>query len=347
MPAMKVLIAGLGSVGQRHARNLRRLLGDRVELLAWRVRGRRQVLGAGATASSPEDEYGIRTFARLDEALAERPLAVIVANPTANHVETAQAAADAGCHLFIEKPLGHRWEGIEALQRSVQGRGLVAMVGYQMRYHPALLRLREWLAAGEIGRQVSARLDFGEYLPGWHPYEDYRESYAAVRAMGGGVLLTQIHEFDYAVWLWGMPERVYAAGGQFTDLELDVEDVVSVTLEYPAGAAIRLVHVHLDYLRRPPVRGCEILGQSGRLSADLRSGAVTRLAIDGTVNAERVEVDRDEMFINELRHFLECLEGRAQPRPDLAEGALSLRIALAAQQSLASRQPVEMASQAG
>lgn len=340
---MKVLIAGLGSVGQRHARNLRRLLGDRVELLAWRVRGRQQVLGAGDTTRRPEDEYGIRTFARLEDALTERPLAVIVANPTASHIETAQAAADAGCHLFIEKPLGHRWDGIEALRRSVQDRGLVAMVGYQMRYHPALLWLRERLAAGEIGRQVSARLDFGEYLPGWHPYEDYRESYAAVRALGGGVLLTQIHEFDYAVWLWGLPERVYAAGGHLTDLDVDVEDVVSVTLEYPLGAPIRLVHVHLDYLRRPPVRGCEVLGHAGRLSADLRTGDVKQVAVDGTIVSERLEVDRDEMFVGELRHFLECLSGRERPRPDLAEGALSLRIALAAQQSLVRRQPVDIA----
>ncbi len=339
---MKVLIAGLGSVGQRHARNLRRLLGDRVELLAWRVRGRQQVLGAGDTTRRPEDEYGIRTFAKLADALNERPMAVIVANPTASHLATAQAAADAGCHLFIEKPLGHQWDGIEALQRSVQDRGLVAMVGYQMRYHPALLRLRERLAAGEIGRPVSARLDFGEYLPGWHPYEDYRESYAAVRALGGGVLLTQIHEFDYAVWLWGMPERVYAAGGHLTDLELDVEDVVSVTLEYPASAPIRLVHVHLDYLRRPPVRACEVLGHAGRLRADLRTGDVTHVAIDGTVQQERLDVDRDEMFVGELQHFLECLAGRARPRPDLAEGSLSLRIALAAQQSLARRQPVDI-----
>lgn len=340
---MKVMIAGLGSVGQRHARNLRRLLGDRVELLAWRVRGRQQVVGTTTTTRGPEEEYGIRTFAKLEDALAERPLAVIVANPTACHIQTAQAAADAGCHLFIEKPLGHEWHGIEALQRSVQSKGLVATVGYQMRHHPALLRLRERLAAGDIGRQVSARLDFGEYLPGWHPYEDYRESFAAVRALGGGVLLTQIHEFDYAVWFWGLPERVYAAGGQLTDLEVDVEDVVSVTLEYPAAAPIRLVHVHLDYLRRPPVRGCEVFGESGRLAANLRTGDVSHMAVDGTVTNECMGADRDQMFVAELQYFLDCLAGSAQPQPDLTEGAMSLRIALAAQQSLALHQPVDIA----
>ena len=189
---MKILITGLGSIGQRHARNLRTILGDRAELIAWRTRN---------LELPPELSGAVRQVPDLAAALSEQPDAVFITNPSSMHLPVAQAAADAGCALFIEKPLAHTWEGVERLIQTVERRGSVAMLGYQMRFHPGLRRLKTLLHAGAIGRTVSARLDFGEYLPDWHPYEDYRESYAARRSLGGGVLLSQIHEFDYLCWL--------------------------------------------------------------------------------------------------------------------------------------------------
>ena len=332
---MKILITGLGSIGQRHARNLKALLGDSVELIAWRTR----------SLELPADLSGaIRQVPDFDAALRERPDAVFVTNPSARHLAVAQAAADAGCGLFIEKPLADTWDGVERLIDTAERRGSVAMVGYQMRFHRGLRRLKALLHDGAIGRVVSARLDYGEYLPGWHPYEDYRESYAAKRSLGGGVLLSQIHEFDYLYWLWGMPERLYATGGRLTSLETDVEDFVVTQFEYGADASIAVVTVHLDYLRRPPVRTCEVIGEDGRIALNLLDGRILRTTPSGAVSVEDFAFDRNDLFIDETRHFLACMAGTEIPTASLRDGAMSLKLALGARQSLVTRAPVDFAS---
>ena len=330
---MKILITGLGSIGQRHARNLRTILGDRAELIAWRARN----------LELPPDLSGVvREVPDLAAALSERPDAVFITNPSSMHLPVAQAAADAGCALFIEKPLAHTWDGVERLIETVERLGAVAMIGYQMRFHPGLRRLKELLNGGAIGRTISARLDFGEYLPGWHPYEDYRDSYAARRSLGGGVLLSQIHEFDYLCWLWGVPERLYASGGRLTSLEVDVEDFVVAQLEYAAGAAIAVATVQLDYLRRPAVRTCEVIGEDGRITVNLLDGRLVRTTTEGAVAAEECDFDRNDLFVDEVRHFLACVDGAETPMATLRDGAMSLKLALAARESLVSRAPVDI-----
>lgn len=289
---------------------------------------------------TPESLYRIRSFGSLTDALAERPDAVIVANPSSEHLPVASAAVDAGCHVFIEKPLADRWEGIEDLQLRVERAGLVAMVGYHFRFHPALQVVQRMLAEQAIGRLLAARFTMGEFLPGWHPYEDYRESYAATRALGGGALLTQIHELDMAAWFWGAPSRVFAGGGRLSSLEIDVEDVASVLLEYPRAHGSFPVHVQIDYLQRPPVRGFEIVGEGGRLAVDVLAGAVTQTRTDGSLALHDLSIPRNDMYLAEMRHFLACLAGREFPAVPLSVGAISLRMALAAKASLQTGSPV-------
>jgi predicted dehydrogenase len=341
---VKVLLAGLGSVGQRHARNLRTILGDDVDLLAYRVRGGGRVLGDLASTATPESALGVRRFGDLEAALRERPDAVFVTNPTALHLGVAQAAAEAGCHLFVEKPLAASWTGVEQLLATVERQRLVTMVGNQLRFHPGLRALRELLRADAIGRLLSVQIEFGEYLPAWHPWEDYRESYAARRDLGGGVLLSQIHDIDYACWLFGLPARVYAVGGHLSSLDVDVEDVASVTLQCRYDGRPLPVHLHMDYLQRPPVRTCRVIGEDGRLLFDERAGTLTRTDVDGRVTEQRVMVERNDLFLAELQHFLACLAGREKPEVDLRAGAETLRVALAARASIERGTPVELAN---
>jgi predicted dehydrogenase len=295
---VKILLAGLGSIGRRHARNLRALLGDELELLAYRVRGEGDL----------DAEYGLRSFADLDEALAQEPDAVFVTSPASEHVSVALAAARAGCHLFVEKPLSHSLDGVEELIGLVEEQGRVGMVGYQLRFHPSFRRFQEFVAAETV---LAAEFEVGEYLPDMHPWEDYRRLNYSRRDQGGGVLLQFSHDFDLAHGLFGMPRRVFAVGGKRSDLEIDVEDTASTLLDY-GGLA---VHVLQDFVRRPPVRSYELIG-----------GTRTETWDDS--------VDRNELFLAELRHFLACLEGREQPVVDLRAGADVLRIALAASRSL-------------
>ncbi|HVU37718.1 MAG TPA: Gfo/Idh/MocA family oxidoreductase [Opitutales bacterium] len=339
---MKLLFCGLGSIGQRHLRNVRTLLGDSVEVLAWRSRGTSPVLNADMTVRAGaelEQTYNLRSFAKLEAALAEKPDAVFITNPNTLHLPVALAAAKAGCHLFVEKPISHSMDGMAELIAEVEHRRLTALVAYQFRFHPGLQKVKACLTQGGLGKLAAAQVVNAEYLPDWHRYEDYRGTHPARRELGGGCLRIQTHELDYVLWLFGLPKKVFAVGGHLSGLEVNVEDSVGLLLEYPRpGGGALPVYVHLDYLQRPPQRSCEIVGDAGRLRYDYYANQIEFHEL--AQPAPRIErfdgFKRENMFLDELRHFFACIEGREQPVVDLREGCRSMAIAAAASRSLES-----------
>lgn len=338
---------GLGAIGQRHLRNLHALTGPDLEVLAYRVRRLPHVVTDRLEVddrSNVEECYGIRVFDDLDQALKRRPDLVLVCNPSSLHVPVALRAARAGCHLFLEKPLSHTLESVPELIEAVESRGLVALVGYQMRFHPCLRRLRDALRAGTVGRVVAVRMEVGEYLPGWHAYEDYRQSYAARPELGGGAMLSQIHEMDAIYWLFGLPERVFAIGGHLSRLEIDVEDTASTLMQCRIDGRAVPVHLHQDYLQRPPARGCQVIGDAGKVVVDLRAPGITIYGGDGQVveQAAFADFQRNQLFRDEMAHLLACLRGEQAPAVTVRDGAQSLRMALAAKESIETGRVVEL-----
>src|SRR5512138_2306277 len=257
---MKILIAGLGSIGRRHFRNLIALGEKDIVLLRTRK------------ATLPDDELaGYPVETNLEEALRKhKPEAVIVSNPTALHLDVAIPAARTGCAILLEKPISHSTERLDQLKETVEKSGSKVLVAFQFRFHPGLLRARQWIEGGEIGRILSAHVQFGEYLPAWHPWEDYRQGYAARADLGGGVVLTQCHSLDYLPWLVGDVSSVWGFTGKLSDLEVDVEDTAKIGLRFVNGA---LGSLHLDYNRQPPVHTLDIAGTRGTIRWDLADGA--------------------------------------------------------------------------
>ena len=346
---MKILMIGLGGIGQRHLRNLYALLGDQLEVSAYRVRGTTHVvtdkldIEAGADI---EKKYDIRVYHDLDRALDGKPDVALICNPSSLHLPVALEAARANCSLFLEKPLSHNLDGVEELIDEVEGRGLVGLVGYQLRFHPCLVRLKELIQQGTIGSVVAVRLEVGEYLPGWHTYEDYRHMYASKSNLGGGVVLSQIHEMDQIYSLFGRPERVFALGGRLTRLEIDVEDIASILMQCRVDGRVIPVHLHQDYIQRPPSRQYQIIGDAGKILVDLRMTSLTCYDRDGQV-CEQVTLDqfpRNKLFLDEMIHLVACLHREQVPIVTLRDAAESLRMALAAKESLATGGFIDMPS---
>lgn len=335
---MRILVVGLGGIGQRHVRNLRQLCGDSVEILAARTRGLSHVINEKLeiTDGDVESRYGIKAFDNLAKALDKQPDAVLVCNPTSKHIETAAAAVKAGCHVFVEKPLSDSMNGVEELAVDVERRGRAGLVGYQMRFHPCLVRLRSVLESGMLGPLLAVRAEVGEYLPEWHRYEDYREMYASRYALGGGVILSQIHELDYLSWLFGAPSRVFALGGHFSSLEIDVEDTASILMECEYEGRCLPVHLHQDYLQRPPSRVCEIIGEMGKARLDLQRATLEIIGPEGLlpISLAAKGFDRNQLFMDEMSHFIACVRGESAPAVTIRDAAKSLKIALAARESL-------------
>ena len=326
---MRILIAGLGSIGRRHLHNLQ-AAGEH-EILLYRT-GR---------SSLPADELvGLPVYHDLQAALQQNPQAVIVSNPTALHLDVAIPAAEAGCHLLIEKPVSHSLERLDQLERTAQRSGARILVGYHFRQHPGLRLVGELLQNGAIGRPLSGRAHWGEYLPNWHPWEDYRQGYSARQDLGGGVILTLSHPLDYLHWICGEIEAGFAFTLRSGELEIDVEDTAEILLRFKNDM---LVSLHLDYNQRPSTHTLEIVGSKGTLKWDNASGAAA-LFQAGTDSWQEFPApagfERNQLFAREIRHFLAVAQGEAEPICTLEDGRLALEWALLALRSAATGQLV-------
>jgi predicted dehydrogenase len=321
---MKFLIAGLGSIGRRHFHNLLSL-GER-NILFYRTN----------QATLPDDElvgFPVETDLRL--ALAFRPDAVIITNPTALHLDIAIPAAQCGCHILLEKPISHSMARVDELEQAVRQNGVKVLIGFQFRFHPGLRQVKKLLDEGAIGEPLSARAHWGEYLPNWHPWEDYKLGYAARPELGGGAILTLCHPLDYLHWFLGEVASLWA----FTShkgLNMPVEDLAEIALRFENGT---IGSLHIDYDQRPPTHTLEIVGTHGTIRWDNADGMVhlAQVGPDGKAGTWQSSsppegFERNWMFIEELRHFLELLRGEAEPVCTLQDGIMALRLALAAQQ---------------
>ncbi|MGC4092287.1 MAG: Gfo/Idh/MocA family oxidoreductase [Polyangiaceae bacterium] len=346
-PIERALFVGLGGIGQRHLRNLRALLGDAVAVDAYRVRRERQVLDDQLRVienAELESRYGVEVYAELDAALARKPSVVFVTNPSSLHVDVALRAVRAGAHVFIEKPVSHSLDGLNELERELAQRERIGFVAYQLRRHPGFRRLQQRLAEGAIGKVLSVRAEVGEYLPNFHPYEDYRRMYASRRELGGGVTLSQIHELDMLIALFGAPRRAFAMGGKVSSLEVDVDDLTSGLIEFEGVRHGRVVaELHQDFFQRPTSRRCVVIGEAGRIEWTLSERAFRRWDEKSTLveQEDYANYPRNQAFVDELSYFFECIRERRQPDVNVRVGADSLRLALGLLSSQQSGRAVE------
>lgn len=318
---MKTLIAGFGSIGRRHLNNLRAL--GETDILLYRTRH----------STLSEDEIkGIPVETDLQAALQHKPQAVIIANPTALHLEVAIPCAEAGCSILMEKPISHSMDRVDELKQALHRGGGEFLTGFQFRYHPGLRQVKRWLAENRIGTVTSVRSHWGEYLPNWHPWEDYRSSYSARQDLGGGVVNTLSHPFDYLRWLLGDFQDLFAITS-CRGLNLPVEDTADIVCKFDSGIC---GSIHLDYVQRPPQHTLEITGDKGRITWDNTTGAARRYDTENEVWEEfnpPSNFERNHLFLNEMAHFLKVAAREEAPYCTLEDGIAALRIALAVHRS--------------
>ncbi len=324
---MRFLVLGAGSIGQRHCRNLA-ALGH--EVLAWDVDPAR-------LAEVPAAAGGATPVRALEHGLDAKPDAAIVCTPPASHLGLARRALAAGAHLFIEKPISHSTEGVEALLEDARAADRRVMVGFNLRFLRSLNRVRELLDEKRIGEVLSVRAEFGGYLPDWRPERDYRENYAVRADQGGGILLDAIHELDYLGWLFGDVDVVSCAAQHRSSLAGDTEDLVEATLRFESDL---LAQVHLDYFQRVYRRNLQVIGEGGTLLWDYPTHSVALL--QPGESPERMdfaaeESDANTMYAAEIEHFIGCVKTGRSPRVDGWEALRSLRVVEAARRSAQER----------
>jgi predicted dehydrogenase len=328
----RFLVIGCGSIGKRHIGNL--IACRAGEIKAFDLRDDRQ--------AEVKSRFGIPVLGKLDEAWESGADVALITVPTRLHIPLAQEAAGHGCHLFIEKPLSDSLEGIDRLLATVTERKLITLVGCNMRFHPGLRRVKSLLRERAIGRVVAARVEVGQYLPDWHPNEDYRHGYSARRDLGGGIILDAIHEIDYIRWMMGEVAAVACFSGKLSRLEIDTEDTAAILLRFADGA---IGEVHMDYVQRAYNRTCHLIGEEGTIFWDYCADRVSYYSAASRqwqTFPEGHGNDPNRMYVEEMQHFLRCLAREETPTLDVFEGFRVLQVALAAKESAASGRVVTL-----
>lgn len=336
----RILIVGLGSIGQRHLRLARDLL-PKAD-----IRVLRHQAGSAVPATANGGVFSI------DDAIAFAPQIAVIASPAPFHIATAQALAEVGVHLLIEKPLSASLDGVTRLLETCHQRGTVLLTGYNLRFLPSLQRFRDLLGEGVVGNVLSVRCEIGQYLPSWRPDSDYRQGVSARRELGGGALLELSHELDYLRWIFGEVEWVKATLSRQSGLALDVEDTAHLTLGFvPAADGHQLIGaVNLDFIRHDTTRLCTAIGENGSLRWNGLTGGVELYEAGAKEWRELFSHphQRDDSYLAEWQNFIDCVNEHKTPLVTGEDGLKVLQIIEAARISAASggQVPVAMMAQA-
>ena len=318
----RALVVGCGSIGRRHARNLK-------SLGVWQL---------GFCDTSPEalkycrEELEGEIFDDYGEALQKfRPAVVLICTPPVYHVEEALAALQARAHVFIEKPLSHESSGIQALIAEACRRDRNVQIGYNMRFHPGLQILKDLIDSGKIGRVLWLSAEAGQYLPDWRPWQHYRESYSARHELGGGIILDGSHELDYICWLLGRPTEVTCRAEHLSSLDVDVEDSAWIYLSFPER---RHAELHLDFVQRTYTRTCKVVGETGTALWDFAVQEVRWFSAEQLGwKSIPYKFEVNDMYVSEVVHFLESLGSGTGPMVDLEQSRDVIRVVEAAKKS--------------
>ena len=287
------VVVGLGSAGSRHLEILREL--GVAKLAAVRTR-------TGPTQRPTP--VGVRECATLDEALALMPSLVVIATPTALHAAQAVACLDAGAAVLVEKPLATNLHDAHLVIDAARRNARSLTVGFHLRWHPAYQWLTDAARAGTLGRPLLVRASWGEYLPLWHPGEDYSRGYAARSDLGGGPLLTLSHVIDYTVAMLGSVDAAQTLEARTSGLDLTVPDVAVVTAAHSSGG---VSSVELDFVTRPPRHRVELRCEGGSVEWDVLNRTLTLENATESAAPELPDISsvtRESCFVAQLRDAL-------------------------------------------
>lgn len=305
---MKICFIGLGSIGVRHLRNTITILKQRnisYSIDALRSTGK----------ALPEDLACLLHMQYQEISQLQDDYDIIfITNPTSLHYETMQRVMNKTKHMFIEKPI------FESCAHSINDLpikpGGIYYVACPLRYSPVIKYISDFVKTHEI---YSVRAISSSYLPQWRKGIDYRNVYSAKKSLGGGVSLDLIHEWDYITDLFGMPEKVFNLNGHFSNLEIDSDDISVYIAEYTD----KLVEVHLDYIGRKTTRKLELYGRDFVLCADLIENKIVITASE----EKTVLLEKEDIYINEMNHFLDIISGTAANGNDIQHAYQVLKLA--------------------
>lgn len=289
---MKICIVGLGSIGKRHIKNIEKVLMSRkISFEIDALRSNNKVLPDEITSLINNEYYSY-------EKLPNDYDIAFITNPTVLHYETIGKLLAKTKHMFIEKPVfdsvDYDFEHLKINKNNVY------YVACPIRHKEIIQYVKKIIESKKI---ISARAICSSFLPRWREGIDYRCVYSAKKALGGGVSIDLIHEWDYLTYLFGLPKNVYNIKGKYSALEIDCDDI-SV---YIANYIDKVIEVHLDYIGQKLERKLELFTNQSRIDVDLIEN---NIVIYKNYKVENeITFPNEDFYLNEMNYFFDCIYG--------------------------------------
>lgn len=316
---MKALIIGYGSIGKRHTENLLKKYNFEVIVVSSKTR--------------KSQNKKIKFFESIEKSLKENPDFAIISNTTNEHVKVASILVNNGIDVFIEKPLSNSLKGIKYLLEKTKRNKNVTLMGCNLRFNPCIKKIKELLEKKSIGKIYSVQVENGSFLPDWHPNEDVSKSYVGKNGLGGGVILTCIHELDYLYWFFGDISEVFAISERKSRLDIETEDFAAILMKFKNNIT---ASVHLDYFQKPNYRSCKIKGEKGIIEWNTDSNTVQIFEPKNNKWRKELKIkkyDKNYEYEQELDHFVSSVKSRKNTINDLSQGKYVLEVALGVKKS--------------
>lgn len=297
---MKFLVVGLGSMGKRRIRNLKNLgIND---IIAFDLRKDR--------CEEVKTKYNVETYTEFNESMKKSPDVMIISTPPDLHMKYAILAIENKMHFFTEASVvkDEMKKVIEKLKNS----DIVGLPSCTMRYHPIIKKINELLKSNQFGKILAFFYHSGQYLPDWHPWEDYRKFYVSKKETGA---CREIVPFEL-IWItttFGKLKSVIGDKGKVSNLDSDIDDIYNVILELQNGIKGIMT---VDVIARNPIRNLKILLEEGVIEADWYSKTVKvskknegwdEFNIEDGI-AEKNYLHGEEPYIEEMKNFIEVIE---------------------------------------
>lgn len=330
---LRSLIIGCGSIGERHLHNIKKIGIKDIGILDTNK----------TRVDSLSKKYSVKKFYDLDSALSFKPDFSIICTLPESHIPIANSCINSGSHVFVEKPLSSNLKNVIPMLKKAKTKKLKVAVGYNLRFDKGINLLKHKLRRKEIGRPLSILITFGHNIKFWRPGTNYKNHY--ILKKGGGIILDGSHEYDYLRWLFEDEiKSVYCQTRSTDSIKTETESFASIILKTKKGL---IANLNIDYLRPFYERSCYIIGEKGSLrweynltksawstyTQKVNSKVTLQLLSKSSSQVFNNIIRVNDMYINEIRNFVESIVLNKKPLVDGFDGLNTLRLGVAALES--------------
>lgn len=327
-----VLFFGLGSIGQRHFRNLKKI-DSKLNFFCIRKKKTSPLLSDKNQILQKKlitNKIGIKeiNFSHIKKYKIDT---AFITNPTSLHIKTALKLANLNINLFIEKPLSHNLTGVSKLKKLIKRKKIKCEIGFQTKYDDLLIKIKNIIKSKKYGKIIKCNIDHRHYLPNHHKYENYKISYASNKKLGGGVILCFSHEIDYAQYLFGNPKKIIPINiSSEKNLNIDVETSAQFAILYKNNLPVTF---NLDFLKKKSSRNCEIEFEKANLRWDLNKNEI----IINDILQKKIKsknLKRNELFLKALQYVKKSFSKNKNAKNNFENGLINLNTILRVKKSL-------------